>query len=262
MGARMLRKGLAVAVVFLFFGVIVLSSTSKMTFDEDTTPPVTTHEFTGMMGDNDWYVSDVTITLIATDDISGVNVTYYSFDGVDFDIYEFPIIVTDDGEFELYYYSIDNSGNTEDVKGPFDFKIDQTPPTIYLSWDDENKLLIADVYDETSGVAKVEFYVNTEFVGEVTEPPWQWYYPNATSGDIAEAIAYDVAGNPSVSTSPPPRYGMIGLICNRKFDDGNVSFYAIIVRTRNPYGWEINQEVTMPDNYEGRIGLFFINARW
>jgi len=209
-----------------------------------------------------WFVSDVTIWLMATDDISGVNHTYYSFDCVDFYIYNEPVIVRDDGEFELYYYSVDNAGNVEDVKGPFDFKIDQTPPTIYLSWDEENKLLIADVYDETSGVAKVEFYVNEEFVGEVTEPPWQWYYPNATNYDTAQAIAYDVAGNPSVSTSPPPRYGMIGLICNRKFDDGNVSFYAIIVRTRNPYGWKINQEVTMPDNYEGRIGLFFINARW
>ncbi|GAG20279.1 unnamed protein product, partial [marine sediment metagenome] len=59
--------------------------------------------------------------------------------------------------------------------------------------------LIADVYDETSGVAKVEFYVNDEFLGEDTEAPFEWEYTGASSGDTAQAIVYDNAGNSKIS---------------------------------------------------------------
>jgi len=170
----------------------------------DIIPPVTTHEFTGTMGDNDWYVSDVTIIITGEDDgksPSGIKAIYYSYDDVTYEEYTEPIVHTDDGEFELYYYAEDNAGNVEEVNGPFDFKKDATTPTIELTAEGSGGTwtLIADVDDETSDIAKVEFYVNDEFLGEVTSAPYEWEYTGASSGDIAQAIAYDNAGNSKVS---------------------------------------------------------------
>ena len=258
----MKKKELAIIFILLFFGATILSINAELTLD-DNTPPITTHEFIGTMGDNDWYISDVTITLEATDNESGVNITYYCLDKGEYEIYEEPIIVWYDGEHIIEYYSIDVVGNVE-ATNLANFKLDQTSPTIFLYWDNKNKLLIADVYDQTSGVGRVEFFINEELVGEVTEPPWQWRYPNETRGDIAKAIAYDVAGNclEVPLTGPPPFFGIVGIIFNRKFEEENVSFFAIITRTRYPHEWNIFKEITMPNNYTGHIGLFFINAEW
>jgi hypothetical protein len=49
---------------------------------EDTTPPTTTATETGTQGKNNWYTSNTTITLTATDNAngSGVDITEYSLD--------------------------------------------------------------------------------------------------------------------------------------------------------------------------------------
>jgi len=178
-----------------------LKTKTILIFLSDTEPPETTHEISGTIGDENWYVSDVTIALTATDEGSGVANTYYSFDSDTgpWEEYTALIVVDEDGYFDFWYYSDDNDGNVEDVNGPYSFKRDATPPTIDLTWDEENTLLIADVEDVTSGIAKVEFYVNDEFLGEVTSAPYEWEYTEASSGDIAQAIAYDNAGNSKIS---------------------------------------------------------------
>ncbi|GAH12804.1 unnamed protein product, partial [marine sediment metagenome] len=50
------------------------------TFLRDTTPPYTEIILDGTMGDNNWYVSVVTVTLNATDEGSGVESTWYRVD--------------------------------------------------------------------------------------------------------------------------------------------------------------------------------------
>ena len=168
--------------------------------DHDTDPPVTTHDFEGIMGDNDWFTSNVVVVLTAEDDSAGVDYTMYKLeDDTEWQEYTVPIFVTEDGEYTLYYYSVDKVGNEETVKGPFDFDIDQTVPTINLTWDEENSKLVADVDDETSGVAKVEFYVNGEYVGEATTSPYEWEVTNPRTGDTGQAIVYDNAGNQAIS---------------------------------------------------------------
>jgi len=177
----------------------------------DTWPPVTTHEFDGVMGDNDWYKSDVVVTLTAEDTappgsvISGVEFTYYKIDSGGWKIYRAPFVVSDEGSHTLFYYSVDFAGNAEGTNKE-DLKIDQTSPTIdlnatkagFIKW-----LLVAEVCDETSGIAKVEFYVDGDFVGEVTEVPYELVYSGA--GKIAMAIAYDNAGNSNVSNDVTPQ---------------------------------------------------------
>lgn len=75
---------------------------------EDTTPPVTTCTITGE--------NPVTITLTATDDISGVNYTMYKIDDGTFATYTTPVVVTEVGDHVVYFYSVDNEGNVETEK--------------------------------------------------------------------------------------------------------------------------------------------------
>lgn len=73
------KKALAVAVILLFFSVGVVPSTGIIVFNDDTTPPVTTHSLNPPEpdGDNGWYVNDVEVMLNATDDMSGVKEIRY-----------------------------------------------------------------------------------------------------------------------------------------------------------------------------------------
>jgi hypothetical protein len=175
-------------------------------------PPITNHTLTGTMGDNGWYVSSVVITLTAQEGWPplnlgdspkwppGINHTYYKIQNSDpWSEYHAPITVSVDGRYNLSYYSVDNAGNAEQVKGPFPFKIDKTAPAITLTVTSLNLmktiwLLNATVSDNMSGVNRVEFYVDYASVGIVTKPgPYIWTYQG--SGKVASAIVYDDAGN-------------------------------------------------------------------
>ncbi|MDH6116623.1 hypothetical protein ABH930_001022 [Kitasatospora sp. GAS204A] len=79
----------------------------------DTTPPVTTAA-TDPAGRKDHvFTTDVTVTLTATDDISGVDRTEYNLDGAGWTAYTGPITLTTDGRHELLYRSIDFAQNQE-----------------------------------------------------------------------------------------------------------------------------------------------------
>jgi hypothetical protein len=94
----------------------------------DFIPPVTTHELDGIMGGDGWFVSPVEVTLTAVDENSGVKETWYVLDGGSPVEYTAPFEVSDDGNHELIYWSVDNWDNRED-NNTATFKIDQTPPT-------------------------------------------------------------------------------------------------------------------------------------
>jgi hypothetical protein len=74
----------------------------------DNTPPVTTCSITGTY--------EKTITLSATDDMSGVQYTNYKLDNGAWTQYTEPIVVYTVGDHIVYYYSVDNAGNVEDQK--------------------------------------------------------------------------------------------------------------------------------------------------
>jgi len=81
---------------------------------EDITPPVTTCSLAGEQ-EGDVYVSDVTVTLTATDD-SGVDYTKYKLDNGGWTTYTAPFIVSSNGNHTVSFYSADNVGNTETEK--------------------------------------------------------------------------------------------------------------------------------------------------
>jgi len=162
----------------------------------DTVDPETQATVYGTMGENEWYISPVDIMLFASDELSGVAESWYKLDG-DWTEYTGSFTVTDDGEYTLGYYSVDNAGNEEAVN-EISFKIDQTAPTINLTVENIGLikwLLTATVSDETSGVAKVEFYLDGELLGEVTDAPYEW---ECSERGTAHAIVYDNAGNDAI----------------------------------------------------------------
>jgi hypothetical protein len=101
----------------------------------DATPPTTTHTFGGAIGDNNWFVSDVTVSLTAADGESGVSEIHYFLDGaetvVSADSASFTVI--DEGVHTLTYYAVDLAGNEEAMHGPVSFNIDKTPPVISIT---------------------------------------------------------------------------------------------------------------------------------
>jgi len=97
----------------------------------DATHPTTTISLSGVEGANGWFTSNVTVTLSATDDISGVEKTEYSLDNVTWSTYTAPFTVSAEGNTTVYYKSTDKAGNVETMKiGTI--KIDKTLPTIRI----------------------------------------------------------------------------------------------------------------------------------
>jgi hypothetical protein len=172
----------------------------------DVTPPTTTATVSGTMGDNDWYISDVTVTLTATDGKwpLGVNHTYYKIDDGDWNEYEVPFQVTEDGEHTVYFYSDDKAipPNVEDEK-EVSFGIDQTAPVITeFTATAQNALktkwlLAVTATDATSGIALVEFYGDDALVGSVTTSPFEFLVEQKIH--TAQCIVYDEAGNSKMS---------------------------------------------------------------
>ncbi|GAI47951.1 unnamed protein product, partial [marine sediment metagenome] len=127
----------------------------------DGTDPVTNYILDGTIGDNDWYVSDVTVTLDPSDEYSGLVETKYKLDGGNEQIYTDPFDVTEDGPHAIEYWSVDIAGNEESHKTT-DFEIDQTMPIIDLTWEASglNKIIFtAACSDNTSGINRVEFFL-------------------------------------------------------------------------------------------------------
>jgi hypothetical protein len=255
-------------------------------FENDTTPPITTHTLDPSEPDglNGWYVSDVNVTLTATDDLSGVKEIRYWVNGG-----SEQVIPGDNGSFILdedcwngiiEYWAIDNAGNVETPKNSFTIYIDQTVPDISITYEHEyfpyygwTVVFTVTATDAMSGMDYVEFYdggvVQETVYGPGPEYEWIWNCANLTH--------------------------IIGLIRKPVVSESNVSFYSITVITieddwdkfkyfgataydnaGNSESDEILshfyyppffkllqfQNLTLPNNYRGYIGRNFIFARF
>ena len=193
----------------------------------DQTPPQTEiSKIEGAVGQNGWYTGNVKIELSATDGQygSGVNHTYFRIDSGDVQVYDetvgikIPLNATGDpntmcGNWDIYYWSVDNAGNTEAPQGPQAIKIDKAPPHVDI-WDPPDRGNVpkhgnfwvqAVATDECSGVAYVEFDVGPPYedpaVIEGDDPPgsnnYKWlcdYSVNKWEWRHIIAVAHDYAG--------------------------------------------------------------------
>lgn len=96
----------------------------------DSRPPRTSikNKAKGYVKDGKRYFSgDFNLDFDAPDELSGVNATYYSIDGAKFEKFEAPIQLTQEKEYNIVFYSIDNVGNAE-VNRSEVIVIDKTKP--------------------------------------------------------------------------------------------------------------------------------------
>jgi len=111
-------------------GVTTIQRQFNITSAGDTTPPETTATLNPPSpdGPGGWYVSPVQVTLSATDDDSGVDYTMYRINNGTWTTYSSSFIVSDNGHYQVDFYSADNAGNDEAVDN-VNFKINISVPT-------------------------------------------------------------------------------------------------------------------------------------
>jgi len=167
----------------------------------DKTPPSSSIVKSGNVRENGWFISDVTVTITATDNISGIRRIEYSFDNISWIEYDDPIIVTTEGYLTIYYRAMDVAGNMEDLKSEL-IKLDKTPPTIQLLYPSSGEQVKSSTItvrwsgsDEISGISHYEIsldegsWVN---VGTITSH----IFSELTDGSHTIIIkAIDAAGN-------------------------------------------------------------------
>ena len=164
-------------------------------FAPDAIPPVTSIDFLGELGNNNWYVSDVQVILNATDNEGGLGVkdTDFSFDGTNWNTYTTPLTIIDEGITTVYYKSTDNIGNVEQVKN-HTVKIDKTPPTITsiaVTLPNSNDWYNTDV--------TVNFTASDEISGIDTTTPDTKIITEGINRSVT-GVAIDMAGNSARTT--------------------------------------------------------------
>ena len=126
----------------------------------DVTPPVTTDDVDGL-----WHNTNVTVHFSCTDAGSGCATTYYTTDGLDPTTSSDSgnsVILSTEGVYTIKYFSVDNDGNTENVKTATNtVKIDKTNPIITGSaspdangngWNNTDVIVSFSCADALSGV--------------------------------------------------------------------------------------------------------------
>jgi len=290
------RKGLAFAIVVLFVGIGIIPKVSSVPTEKYSQTLGVGNELysimkgesqginitlNGTMGNDGWYVSDVIISF--TVDNINVSSIEYKLDNGSWQTYTVPEIirVLEDGYHSFRLMVIYTDGNIEYTK-PVYFKIDQTKPRPALCytyrrnpWHGWDIIYTVSAIDSMSGMNRVEFYKwnanNTYELREIITGPgpiytWFHHYPSLW---------------------------VRGLICHKMITDEYVKFYAVIVTISgnwdggegakviaydNAGNWDYKeiefpshpltiepgtylfQNVTLPNNYTGNIGRFFIRA--
>jgi PKD repeat protein len=175
------------------------SGTKSVTINPiDSTPPTTTDDYDGL-----WYCNDFTITLVATDDLSGVAETYYRInEGLieNVSTHGQPILTTENTNNTLEYWSVDNAGIEEiPHKILTGIKLDKTVPdgSIVINNNDAytNSISITltlTAMDATSGVYQVRYSNEGVWDTELWEIPSATKGWTLTLGDGTKTVYYQV----------------------------------------------------------------------
>lgn len=191
-----------------------MTATAQKQVTVDSVPPVTRALLSGTLGSGGWYISSVSVTLSATDDLTFVSATRYDLDDAGWTAYAQPFDISANGNHTVRYYSVDALGNVEPVQSA-SVSIDTTPPraTITLSgtkgnagWYTSDVMAALGGLDATSGLEGISYSIDGGAVRLFTNP--------FTLTDGRHSIDYsatDIAGNRgatqtakvNVDTTPP-----------------------------------------------------------
>ena len=184
-----------------YFAVDNLGNREEMkekTVKVDKNPPEISYAKSGTEGSNEWYTSTVTVTINATDAVSGIQEVKYMIDNTWQD-YSQPFTLND-GIYTVKYFAKDNAGNN--VSGEINISVDTTKPTATHDFDGimEDGKYTTDVtvklnaHDNLAGVKEIHYRLDGG--------NWQ-IFPGASGTDTVSAegthtieyYAVDNAGN-------------------------------------------------------------------
>ena len=142
----------------------------------DTTAPLTQASASGTAGTNNWYRSAVQVSLSSSDNVSGVQNSYYRIDGGAVQTYSGPFNLGAAGQHMIDYWSVDNASNTE-VTHSLVVKIDTSAPLVTATANPETAgksprpvtvTISGNAADALSGVSNASYNVIDEY--GVTQP--------------------------------------------------------------------------------------------
>ncbi|MDF1548206.1 MAG: hypothetical protein P1P88_10320, partial [Bacteroidales bacterium] len=118
-------------------------------------------------GSNDFYGDKVTIKIVSTDEVSGVEQIYYSINGEAYKPYTSELKIDREGAQFIKYYAVDHVGNVETPKEKR-FTADITPPKTYYTItgiaEGEIVAVTTKIYlsseDSLSGVADIYYKID------------------------------------------------------------------------------------------------------
>jgi hypothetical protein len=224
----------------------------------DATPPVTSLELSQPNYEtaSTTYVSRNTIfTLIATDDISGVDKTYYRVDSEPWKQYAEPFTLENlsDGTYTIYFYSVDKLGHEEATRS-FNLTIDNTEPNIWVkspsnksAVGSSNVNVVWEGFDHGSGMAYYEIKIDGNEYDRINSTNYAFSGIAEGSHDIS-LKAFDHLGNSKelkiafiVDMTPPTVW---------------VTFPNNGSEVRTPHikvAWDGSDELSGIDHYEIRL---------
>jgi outer membrane protein assembly factor BamB len=142
----------------------------------DSTAPVTQASVSGTVGTNNWYRSAVQVSLSVSDNVSGVQNSFYRIDGGATQTYAGPFVISTLGQHTIEYWSVDHVNNTE-VTHSLVVKIDTVAPVITATANPPTAgkgpkpvtvTISGSVTDVLSGISSASFNVIDEY--GVTQP--------------------------------------------------------------------------------------------
>ncbi|MGC9308304.1 MAG: PKD domain-containing protein [Thermoplasmatota archaeon] len=214
----------------------------------DTTPPRTNVTLNGTEGEHGWYTDNVTVTLDAEDNTSGVDTTYYKINDGNWTEYQTKFKVRTEGNNTIRYYSTDDAGNTEPTKN-VSFGIDKTEPTVTIDSPEEGYIylfgrqLLPTIRGRTysfgritievtvnaapSGVDKVRFLVDGEVEYTDFEAPYSWQWGRALGGHNLGVKAIDMAGQEATAEQYITIFSLLagdGSVSTNDTDDATANY--------------------------------------
>lgn len=176
-----------------------VETTNSVDIKIDAADPSTMESNSGTLGLNGWWTSNVTVTLSATDLMSGIKETTYSIDGGAYQSYIGPFLVSGDWTHSISFYSTDFAGNSETLN-LLEIKIDAMAPNTIATpsgtigstnWYLSSVTLSLDPVDSGSGIDEMKYRLDSgiwlDYVGPI----------QLTGSGIHDAEYYstDYAGN-------------------------------------------------------------------
>ncbi|GEM_PF-1622716 len=134
----------------------------------DTIPPQTQIILEGDEGEENWFRSDVKITLDPQDNEDGLGVYYtgVNIDDTYFKEYTEPFIISSEGEHKVEFYSVDNAENIEEIK-TITFHIDKTPPEAKIEFSPNQKDVVVVGIDENETEVNFEDKVDASKLDKI-----------------------------------------------------------------------------------------------